>query len=113
MLLRDLNEEESKSYEPRSHIFNLQSFSALRGRVTEWAIIHIAVDWKACKQAINTDNTKIIANIECSCEFLLRFSLPYKHYLLRAYITGIFISTSLFHFRWWLSDPPISKALIP
>jgi hypothetical protein len=44
MLLRDLDEEESKSYKFKSYIFDLQSFSALKGRVTEWAIIHIAVN---------------------------------------------------------------------
>jgi hypothetical protein len=35
MLLRDLDEEESKSYEFKFHIFNLQSFSALKDRVTK------------------------------------------------------------------------------
>jgi hypothetical protein len=113
MLLRDLDEEESKSYGLRPRILDLQSFSALRGRVTEWAIIRIAVDWEACKQAVSTGNTEVIANTECSCELLLRFSLPCKHYLLRAYTTGTPIPTSLFHPRWWLSGPPISKALIP
>ena len=43
----------------------------------------------------------------------MRFSLPCKHHLLHACATGIPIPKSLFHPRWWLNGPPISKALTP
>jgi hypothetical protein len=44
MLLRDLDEEKSKSYGFKLRILDLQSFSAFKGRVTKWVIIRIAVD---------------------------------------------------------------------
>jgi hypothetical protein len=44
MLLRDLDEEKSKSYESKPYIFDFQSFSVLKGRVIKWAIIRITVD---------------------------------------------------------------------
>ena len=113
MLLRDLDEEESKSYGCTPRTLDLQSFSALRGQVTEWAMSRIAEDWEACKQAVSTGNTEVIANEECSCELLLRFSLPCKHHLIRACATGTPIPRSLFHPRWWLNGPAILRALSP
>jgi hypothetical protein len=113
MLLRDLDEEESKSYGPAPRTLDLQPFKILKGQVTEWAMNCIAEDWEACKQAVSTGTTEIIANEECSCELLLRYSLPCKHHLLRACLTGTPIPRSLFHPRWWLNGPPISKTFTP
>jgi hypothetical protein len=113
MLLRDLDEEESKSYGPTPRTLNLQSFKILKGQVTEWAMNYIAEDWEACKQAVSTGTTKIIANEECSCELLLRYSLPCEHHLLQACVTGTPIPRSLFYSRWWLNGPPISKTFTP
>jgi hypothetical protein len=73
----------------------------------------IAGDWEACKQAVSTGTTKDIANEQCSCELLLRFSLPCKHYLLQAAQTGQPLPKSLFHPRWWLNGPPITKSFTP
>jgi hypothetical protein len=44
---------------------------------------------------------------------LLRYSLPYKHHLLRACVASAPIPRSLFYPRWWLNGPLISKAFIP
>src|SRR5207248_10998319 len=43
----------------------------------------------------------------CGCQLLLRYSLPCKHYLLRACQTGIPLPKSLVHPRWWLKGPTI------
>jgi hypothetical protein len=48
-----------------------------------------------------TDDNAI--NIElglCQCQLLLRYSLPYKYFLLRIYQIGLSISKSLIHPRW-------------
>jgi hypothetical protein len=54
MQLKDLDEEESKSYGFTPRTLNLRAFSAVIGQVIEWTINRVAEDWKACKQAINT-----------------------------------------------------------
>jgi hypothetical protein len=48
----------------------------------------IGQDWEAYKLAVGTGTTENIANEDCSCELLLRYSLPCKHYLLQAAQTG-------------------------
>ena len=111
MLLRDSDEEESKSYGPAPRTLDLRAFSSLIGQITEYAMNRIADDWEACKQAVNAGTHDELALEDCDCEILLRFSLPYKHYLLRACVAGMFIPRSLFHPRWW--GPPISKTFTP
>jgi hypothetical protein len=54
MQLKDLDEEESKSYGSTPRTLDLRAFSAVIGQVTEWAINRVAEDWEACKQAIST-----------------------------------------------------------
>jgi hypothetical protein len=39
----------------------------------------------------------------------LRFGLPCKHYILRAYQIGDPIPQSLLHPRWWLNGPLICR----
>jgi hypothetical protein len=113
MLLRDLDEEESKSHGSTPRTLDLRAFNAVIGQVTEWAINRVAEDWEACKQAISTGTDQQLASEQCECELLLRFSLPCKHHLLHACTTGVPIPKSLFHPRWWLNGPPISKAFTP
>jgi MULE transposase domain len=113
MLLRDLDEEESKSYGPALRTLDLRAFSSLIGQVTEYAMNRIADDWEACKQAVNAGTHEELALEDCDCELLLRFSLPCKHHLLRACVAGTPIPRSLFHPRWWLNGPIISKTFTP
>jgi hypothetical protein len=112
MLLRDLDEEESKSHGVMLRTLDLQAFSVCTGQITHYALEKIAKDWEACKQAVSTGTTEVIANEECSCELLLRFSLPCKHHLLHAAQSGQPIPRSLFHPRWWLNGPPIAKTFL-
>jgi len=99
MLLRDLDEEESKSYGAMPRTLDLQAFSVCTGQVTHYALEKIGKDWETCKQAVSTGTTEIIAKKECSCELLLRFSLLCKHHLLHAAQSGQPIPRSLFHPR--------------
>src|SRR5271170_7392949 len=43
----------------------------------------------------------------CSCQLLLRYSLPCRHHLLQACQSGISLPKSLVHSRWWLKGPII------
>ena len=52
-LLKDLDEEESKSYGALPRSLDLRTFSSLTGQVTEYALNRIAADWEACKQAVS------------------------------------------------------------
>jgi hypothetical protein len=61
---------------------------------------------------VSFGTTEDIANEQCSCELLLRFSLSCKHYLLQAAQTEQPLPKSLFHPRWWLHGPPIIKSFI-
>ena len=53
-----------------------------------YALGKVAKDWDVCKQAVINRMTNIIKEEECEYKLLLRYSLPYKYYLLYAYITG-------------------------
>jgi hypothetical protein len=99
MQLRDLDEEESKSYGSTPRTLDLRAFNAVIGQVTEWAINRVTEGWEAYKQAISTGTDPQLASEQCECELLLRFSLPSKHHLLHACATGIPIPRSLFHPR--------------
>ena len=100
MVLRDLEEEESKSYGSVPRILDFQAFSFLMGQITEYAMNLVANDWEACKQAVSLGIYEEIALEDCDCELLLRYSLSCKHHLLRACITGTPLPRSLFHPRW-------------
>ncbi len=97
ILLRDLDKEESKSYSFTPQTLNLHAFNAIISQVTEWTINCVAEDWETCKQAISTGTNQQLASEQYECKLLLRFSLPYKHYLLYTYATSISILKSLFH----------------
>lgn len=49
--------------------------------------------------------------IECKlgCKLLLRFGLPCKHWLYKAYWDDVLIPFSLFHPRWLLDSPAILR----
>ena len=73
----------------------------------------VVEDWEECKQAVSKAMTKDIADEDCGCELLLRYSLPCKDHFLRAAIEGMPVLRSLLHPRWWVNGPPISKAFTP
>jgi hypothetical protein len=112
MKMRDLEEEESKSYGAIPRTLDRLAFRFLIGQVTEYVMNQITNDWEACKQAISYDIYGEFTQEGYDCELLLRYSLPCKHYLLRPYLAGIPIPKELFH-HWWLNGPPISTVLIP
>ena len=96
-LLQDLEKVESESYGVLPRTLDLGVYTSLAGRITRFAMDKIAQDWEACKLAVSTGTTENIANEDCSCKLLLRYSFPSKHHLLLAAQTGKTIPKSLFH----------------
>jgi len=86
-LLQDLEKVESESYGVLPRTFDLGVYTLLAGQITRLEL------------AVSTGTTENIANEDCSCELLLRYSLPCKHHLLLAAQTGKPIPKSLFHPR--------------
>ena len=60
--LKDLDEEESKSYGSIPRTLDLRTFNVVIGQVTEWAINRVVEDWEACKQAISTGTDQQLAS---------------------------------------------------
>jgi len=113
LLLEDLAELESESYGPSLAILDLRPFKSVIDQVTKYALQKVAGDWEICKQAVSAGTANLLALEECRCELPLRYSLPCKHHLLYACEAGLPIPRSLFHPRWWLNGPPISKTFLP
>jgi hypothetical protein len=111
--LQDLDKVESESYGALPRTLDLAAYELLASQITRFAMDKVAEDWEACKFAVSIGTTEIMANEDCSCELLLRYSLPCKHYLLEAAQTGQPIPKTLFHPWWWLNGPPIVKTFIP
>jgi hypothetical protein len=97
-LLQDLDKVEGESYGALPRTLDLGAYELLIGQITRFAMDKIAQDWETCKLTVST-GTENIANEDCSCELLLRYSLPYKHHLLLAAQTGQPIPKSSFHPR--------------
>lgn len=113
ILLEDLAEIKSQSYGSSLAVLDLRPFASVIGQVTKYALQKMSGDWEACKQAVSTGTTGILAAEECQCELLLRYSLPCKHHLLHASCAGMKAPRSLFHPRYWLNGPPILKSFLP
>lgn len=59
-------------------------------------------EWIAAKElAIHPD----IEEGPCDCDIYIRWTLPCRHYLLRACREGFPIPMALLHPRWWLDGP--------
>ena len=99
MKMRDLEEEESKSYNIIPRTLDRPAFRFLISQVTKYAINRIANNQKAYKQAISSDIYRKLAEEGCDYKILIRYSLLYKYYLLRPYLAGISILKELFHPR--------------
>jgi hypothetical protein len=94
-ILKDLNTDEQNSMRKYPRLAQSYIFSSLRYKVSSYAIAKIEKDW-----ADLSDIIKAGLHLDgCQCELPLRFGLPCKHYLLRAYQMGDPIPRSLLHPR--------------
>lgn len=82
-------------------------FINLRFRVTEFALTKVALEYSEMVRAINNPTTDEDLG-HCECSILRAFSLPCRHYLVRAWRTNEPLPRSLFHPRWWIRGPSIT-----
>ena len=80
------------------YLINVVSIKAIRWIEEEWIALH---------ELVQEAGTADLDLGPCSCQLLLRYSLPCKHYLFRARQTGEPLPKSLVHPRWWLKGPTI------
>jgi hypothetical protein len=78
-------------------------------KITGYALEKATKEWSATKiiaDDIKADQQELdfILRTECKlgCELPLRYSLPCKHWLYKAFIDNVAIPISLFHPRWLL-----------
>jgi len=76
-----------------------KAFAYLVDHITKFAISKISAEWEATKVAV-VDNSLLPIFITCTeCELMLRYSLPCRHHLAQACLTGQPIPKSLIHPR--------------
>ena len=71
-------------------------FRLLQFNITNFALQKVADEYRDIKQLLEMGNGDLGP---CDCGLLYRFSLPCKHHLRRAYLTGCPIPKSLVHPR--------------
>ena len=81
-----------------------QAFKFLINAVSIKSIKLIEEEWIALHELVQEAGTTDLHLGPCECQLVLRCSLPCKHYLLRAYQTGVPLPKSLIHPRWWHHD---------
>lgn len=106
-VLKDLATDEDSSLRSYNRLAQLDfaAFKHLRIAITNYALAKIEGEWHSLKQALLADQDTDLGR--CRCEILLRFGLPCKHHLLRAYNAGMPIPKSLIHPRWLLKGPVV------
>ena len=101
-----LKEANSSSKLPRT--LDLQAFSKLADSVTRYAIDQITTEWEITKHEHSEGTLQPTLDTPCeSCELILRYGLPCKHFLILPHLRGEPIPRSLFHPRWWTNSLPI------
>ena len=96
-------------------LLDQRAFATVGDKITGYALDLAIKEWSATK--IMADNIKkdqlkelhFILGTECKlgCELPLRYSLPCKHWLYKAFVDDIAIPISLFHPRWLLDGLPV------
>ena len=89
-------------------ILTSDRWSFLIGSVSKLALAKAKEEWAKLPSFESEAEVTGTNLIDCSCELLLRYGLPCKHYLLQAYQTGQPLPRSLLHPRWWLDGPAIT-----
>lgn len=85
-----------------------QPFSVLADSIIYYMIDQIMIEWEITKYEHFKGTLHPALNIPCqSCELILRYGLPYKHFLILPHLRGEPIPRSLFHPQWWTNSLPI------
>lgn len=70
----------------RPRAVDFMAFQVVIGKITLFAIESVNPEWIAAKQLVESDYEPYIG--PCDCEFLVRYLLPCRHLLFRAYNEG-------------------------
>lgn len=106
---RELNEIEAFTGSRLPRTLDLQAFQWLADTVTFQAIKWLSSEWQATKLGCQDGSLEAELTPCNSCELLLRFGLPCKHYLRQICLNGSPIPRSLLHPRWWLQGAVFAK----
>ena len=76
-------------------------------KITNYSLKMIEKEWYSLKTSLQANQNLDLD--PCRCELLLRYTLPCKHLLRRAYESNILILKTLVHPRWWLKGPVLHR----
>ena len=108
-ILKDLATDEDSSLRGYDRLAQLDfaAFKYLITTISNKALEMVEEEWHRLKTTLLADQD---ADLDiCRCELLLRYGLPCKHHLKRAYIVGMPIPRSLIYPRWWLKGPAVHQ----
>jgi hypothetical protein len=114
-LAEEYNERINENRKTDSMFMDKKAFQAVRGLLTYYAIGKAMVEWRATKDfadAIDSSDKEPfdfneVIGCPSECELPLRFSLPYKHWMLPFYLSKRSLPLSLFYPRWFLDGPAV------
>jgi len=109
--LRDLETLESQQGTVLPRTLDVRVFGQVLDYITRFAIDMVSTEWEMTKAAI--DSGKLGYDdygTDCHCHLLARYSLPCRHWLLLHYLRGSQIPKSLFHPRWWIRGPVVTRS---
>jgi hypothetical protein len=117
-LAEEYNERINDNRKNNPTLMDLKVFAKARSKLTYYAIDKTMAEWRATKDfadAIDSGDEdpfefKEAIGCLCECELLLRFGLPYKHWMLLFYLCGEPLSLFLFHLRWLLDSPTVVQS---
>jgi hypothetical protein len=109
-ILKDLATDEDSSLRGYDRLAQLDfaAFKYLVMTISNEALKKIEEEWHELKVTLLANQNTDLGT--CRCELLLRFGLPCKHHLKRAYLQGMPIPRSLIHPRWWLKGPVVHQS---
>jgi hypothetical protein len=114
-LAKEYNKRINDNQKNNLILIDLKAFVMARSKLTYYTINKTMAKWRATKDfgdAINSGDKgpfEFNKAIRClyNCELLLRFRLPYKHWMLLFYLYKEPLSLSLFYPRWLLDSPAV------
>jgi hypothetical protein len=104
-LAEEYNKRINNNRKNNPTLIDLKAFAKARSKLTYYAINKTMAEWRATKDfadAIDSGDEdpfefKEAIGCLCECELLLRFGLPYKHWMLLFYLYGEPLSLFLFY----------------
>jgi hypothetical protein len=108
-ILSKLLKDEDRASLNADLALNTAIFKHLIGRVSTLAIRLVEKEWLKLYDIASKATNKDLDLGKYDYKLIARYSLPCRHYLLRAYQIGLPLPKSLIHPRWWLKGPTIRK----